>query len=57
MGTDLLDVTQLATVAAKRHTAILDETGGSETLEVLGAVLGPVQSHLRTARLLGELDS
>lgn len=57
MITNLLDVTELTAVAAERDSTILNESGGCKTLEVLLPVLGPTYSHLRPARLLGELDS
>lgn len=56
MITYLPDVSELTAVAAERDTAILDETGGCETLEVLGAVVGPSLSHLRPAGLVRELN-
>ena len=52
----LSDVAEFTTVAAQGNTAILDKTGGGETLEVLLLVLGPARSEPRAARLLRELD-
>ena len=54
--TDLADVSELTTVAAERNTAVLDVAARSKALDVLGWVLGPTLSHLRTTRLGGELD-
>lgn len=47
---------KLATVTAHRNATVLDEASRSETLKVLLRRLGPILSHLRTARLGSKLD-
>lgn len=48
---------KLSTVAAERDTAILNKAGRGKTLHVLLRILRPALSHLRTARLVRQLNS
>jgi len=49
-------VTELTAVAAKRDAAVLDKPSRRKALQILRSILRPALSHLRTARLFGQLD-